>query len=184
MKKKRKAIPITYRNREFFQIFYEQYKDFLFYIAARYANDPAEREDLIQESLVRLLKNADALRGLGRGQRAKYIELTVKTAFLDMERARCAEKLLVLDQDAIEVLLARERQGEPDVSASLAVETLKASMTERDWLALEGKYILGYSHEELSGILGVTPENMRSLVSRARKRARKILHDMDQEGEA
>lgn len=89
---------------------------------------------------------------------------------------------MLLDQAAMESLqeqILRERQE----SAGDMVEQLRSDLSQREWLALEGKYILGYSHEELSELLGVSKENMRSIVSRARKRARRILEAFEEEGE-
>lgn len=184
MKRKTKVIPLTFRTREFFQGFYEEYKHFLLYIAGHYADERAEREDLVQEALLRLMKNAEILRELDRNQTAKYIELTVKTVYLDMERSKCDQKLMILDQAALEELLDKEQPWESGLNAYIAVEKLRAGLSRREWLALEGKYILGYSHEELSRILGVSPDSIRSMVFRARKKARAILHESEQKGES
>lgn len=182
MRKKKPPIVLSQSSRVFFQAFYERYKLFLLYIASRYTDKRVEQEDLVQEALLRLMKHADILQELSQAQTAKYIDLTVKTVYLDLQQRRCREKLLLLDQAAMESLqeqLLMERQ-EP---ASDMVEQLRADLSQREWLALEGKYILGYSHEELSELLGVSKENMRSIVSRARKRARRILEEFEEEGE-
>ena len=46
-------------------------------------------------------------------------------------------------------------------------------------MALEGQYILGYSHEELGQLLDISEESMRSLLYRARKRAIRILKEQE-----
>ena len=116
---------------------------------------------------------------MGREQTAKYIELTVKTSYLDIEQRKCKEKLILLDEAALEAML---RQTDTD-SASEAVDTLRADLRDRDWAVLEGKYILGYSDQELSSIFGISANSMRSLLSRARRRARKILSITHKEGD-
>jgi len=179
LKAKKQPIPLSHRNQDFFQEFYEEYKELLLYITCRFTQDKGEQEDLIQDTLLRLIKNTEVLRQLGRAQTAKYIELTVKTCYLDMEQRKCKEKLIHLSEAALEALL---RQVDTD-SSSDAVETLRADLLERDWAALEGKYILGYSDQELSAIFGVSTDSIRTLLSRARKRARKILSGKDQEGD-
>lgn len=179
MKAKRKMIPLSGRNQEFFQAFYEEQKEFLLYLAYRFTQNKGEQEDLIQETLLRLMKNTEVLRQLGREQTAKYIELTVKTSYLDIEQRKCKEKLILLDEAALEAML---RQTDTD-SASEAVDTLRADLRDRDWAVLEGKYILGYSNQELSSIFGISANSMRSLLSRARRRARKILSITHKEGD-
>ena len=179
LKAKRKMIPLSGRNQEFFQAFYEEQKEFLLYLAYRFTQNKGEQEDLIQETLLRLMKNTEVLRQLGREQTAKYIELTVKTSYLDIEQRKCKEKLILLDEAALEAML---RQTDTD-SASEAVDTLRADLRDRDWAVLEGKYILGYSDQELSSIFGISANSMRSLLSRARRRARNILSITHKEGD-
>ena len=178
MRKKKPPIPLSRSSREYFRIFYEHYKLFLFYIAGQYTEKRVEQEDLVQEALLRLMKHTDILQALSQAQTAKYIALTVKAVYLDQQQHRCREKLLFLDQAALqEELLLRHPESAVDTVAQL-----RADLSQREWLALEGKYILGYSHEELSRLLGVSKENMRSIVSRARQRAKQILEDLE-EGE-
>ena len=182
MRKKKPPIALSRSSRDFFRAFYERYKLFLFHLAGQYTDKRMEQEDLVQEALLRLMKHTDILQELSQAQTAKYIDLTVKTVYLDQQQRKCREKLLLLDQEALESLqeqLLRE-QKEP---AGDLIEQLRADLSQREWLALEGKYILGYSHEELSKLLGVSKDNMRSIVSRARKRARRILEDFEEEGE-
>ena len=182
MKRKNKILPLTRSSRKFFQHFYEQYKNFLVYIADRFAESLEDREDLVQEALIRLMRNAEVLQNLDRPQTAKYIELTVKTAYLDMEKSRCKENLLLLDRTAIEALLDLKSFGHSNPEADEAVGKLKKGLSRREWLALEGKYILGYSHKELGQLLDISEEGMRSLLYRARKRAIRILQE--QEGDS
>ena len=175
--KKKQTAPLSPGNRVFFREFYEQYKDFLFYIAGNYANSPSQREDLVQDALVRLITNADTLRGLTHGQKAKYIQLTVKAVWLDRQEPHRLEDLLALDQAMLEAC----RGPEAATVAGEAVQALREGISPRDWMALEGKYLLGYSHRELGELLDVDPHTLRSLVSRARKRAKKLLEAMEKE---
>ena len=177
MRKKRQRKPMNPGNRQFFQEFYDQYKDFLFYMAGQYARTSVEREDIVQEALVRLIQNSDTLQTLTHGQRVKYIQLTVKTLWLDQQKVREKEDLLFLDQAILEAC----RDPEPVTAAGEAVKNLRKTMSPRDWMALEGKYLLGYSHEELASLLDMDPHSLRTTVSRARKRARKILEELEKE---
>ena len=180
LKRKKIIKPLTSRGRDYFQQFYEENKGLLFYIVCKYAKDPTEREDLMQDSLVRLLKNEEVLRRLCKEQCTKYMELTVKSAWLDMERRRCREKLILLDEGALEALIGSIRV---DAEESDAVTQLCCGLSARDWAVLEGKYILGYSEEQLGEQFGISTDSMRALLSRARKRARKILSEKDGKGD-
>ena len=173
---KKHPTPLSPDNRSFMREFYEQYKDFLFYIAGNYADTPGNREDLVQDALVRLMRNADTLRGLTHGQIAKYIQLTVKAVWIDQEKSPQREELLLLDEAMVESMVTPE-----ETAARASVQALRKEMSCRDWMVLEGKYILGYSYEELSKLLAVEPHTLRAVVSRARKRAKKLLEDLEKE---
>ena len=179
MKRKKPITPLNRSSRKFFQTFFDQYENFVVYIANRYAETAEDREDLVQEALSRLMRNVSVLQQLDRSQTAKYIEVTVKTAFLDMEKDRCREALLILDHAAVEALLDLKSYGQESLETDELVGKLKIGLSRREWLALEGKYILGYSHEELGRLLDVNEKTMRSILSRARKRAIRILQEQE-----
>lgn len=168
-------------DKAFFLRFYEENKGFLFYTAQKYTDDPGDCEDIVQESILRLLKNVSTLRSLERNQAFKYIALTVRSAFLDHQRKKHTAQMLTADDGMLEALF-REEQPDSPLSAYLEVMALKQSLPPRDWMVLEGRYILGYSYEELSEQLGLTQENIRMIVSRAKEKARKLLLSDSEEG--
>jgi len=183
VKPRKQMTPLTRNNRKFFLTFYNQYKNFLVYIADKFVEDPEDRADLVQESLSRLMKNITVLRQLNRSQTAKYIELTVKTAFLDMEKLACREKMLVLDNAVMEALLDLKNYAEREtekMEAKESVGRLRRELTQREWLALEGKYILGYSYQELRLLLDMDQEALRGLLYRVKRKAARILQEEEE----
>lgn len=169
-------IPISQEDNEFFQSFYEQNKNFLFYIANRYTSSPADCEDVVQDAVIRLMQNIPSIRGLDHCKAAKYIALTVRSAYLDLRKKRHKQQEISLEESVLDALLEKESLL-TDNSTDLRMELilLKESLSPREWILLEGKYILGYDQEELSELIGVTPDSIRMTLSRARTKARKIL---------
>ena len=160
----------------FFLHFYEENKGFLFFMAQKYTGNTGECEDIVQETLVRLLKNIHTLRELDSNRTFNYIALTVRSAFLDIQRKKHPEQEICVDD--LEVFLSEEKafeQSDDPVSVHMEVMLLKDSLSSRDWQVLEGRYILGYSYEELSMLMGLTQENTRMIVSREKGKARKLL---------
>ena len=64
---------------------------------------------------------------------------------------------------------------ETELLMRMAVKSLKKSLPEKEWLVLEGKVLLGYTHEELGAMLGMDPVNVRATLSRVKRKARQIL---------
>ena len=173
---KKQAPPLSLEDSAFFQEFYEENKGFLFYIARQYA--PQDCEDLVQESLLRLLRSTDRLRLLNRQQAAKYIALTVRSVYLDIQRKPSVNREVSLNDPLTTLLehqITRDSSPADTVSLQLEVSELKAALTQREWNVLEGKYILGYDQKELARQIGVAPNSIRMILCRARKKARSIL---------
>lgn len=178
MKKQKEIIPLTKEDREFFRDFYQQHKNYIFREAAALTPNYAEREDLVQETLIRLMKKIFILRDLNCNKTAYYIVITIRTVYYDTLKARKGVSILPLDDETITKLLygnAPEARCEEILEAKLAVELLRKELPERYWVALVGKYLIGYSHEELSTLLGITQGTLRVVIHRSKARAREIL---------
>lgn len=169
--------PLSNAETEFFHQFYKDYKGFIFYIANRYTTNQIDCEDIVQDSVIRLLCNTNALMGMSHPKTVKYIALTVKSAFLDHERKMLASKEINLDEEKLEALLDKcsLHTSTAHSNTKLDLYQLKQMLSQRDWLVLEGKYILGYSQEELSEMIGVSSDSIRMILHRARNHARDIL---------
>lgn len=179
MSRHQKIHPISSGDQAFFENFYTEYKKYLFFLAQKYTDSKEGQEDLVQDTIVRLLRNLSALKELNHSQTCKYVALTVRAAFLDGEKRRKGAESACLDDSLLETLLSAEcldRRELPGLAARLEVEQLKRELSCRDWMILEGKYILGYSQEELGQMFGVAPDSVRMMISRAKQKARTILY--------
>lgn len=177
MSRNQSCAPLSAAETEFFQNFYETYKGFIFYIANRYAENPADCEDVVQDSIIRLLCNVKVLMELNHPKTVKYIALTVKSAFLDHQRKLLMAKETDLDEEKLASLLEQSsiHANAEQQQTKLEVYQLKQTLSQRDWQVLEGKYIMGYSQEELSELIGVSSDSIRMILHRAKKNARGIL---------
>jgi RNA polymerase sigma factor (sigma-70 family) len=54
------------------------------------------------------------------------------------------------------------------------VKDLLDQLSPRDQLILQSKYILGLNEEEIAAAVGCKPNSVRTLISRARERAKAI----------
>lgn len=185
MGKRRELHPISAEEKEFFEKLYEEEKNFMFYIAGKYTQSNSDREDIVQESVLRLLNNISTLKRLDCFKVRKYIVLTIKAVSLDYEKKKRVHRMILISEEMLETMLEADivlRQTGPDDSVSLLVEQLKSQLSQREWFVLEGRYILGYSQEELGKLLGVNPNSVRMIICRARNNARDILYPANARG--
>lgn len=176
---RKEILPISLKDKKFFEEFYEEYKNFMFYSARKYVSNQSECEDIVQDALERLLRNISTIREISGFRLRKYIVLTVRSAYLDGEKRKCGVLPVYLDDITIEALVKEDfivPKDWYDFSAYLDVERLKRELPTRDWIVLEGKYIMGYSQRELGQLIGVSPDSIRMIICRAKRKARQILH--------
>lgn len=178
MRKRKEIAPLSSSDKVYFDKFYDDYKKFIFYTARKYTNVQSECEDIVQDTVERLLYNVSTLSKISGSRLHKYIALTVRAAFLDNEKRKHSDSPFHLDDTVIETLVKADiisPDDIPDLSAQLEVERLKRELPYRDWVVLEGKYILGYTQEELGDLIGVAPDSIRMIICRAKGNARSIL---------
>ena len=165
----------------FLAAFYEQYRGYLYYTARKFTDSPQDCEDIIQDTMVRLLRNEENLRQLQGNQAATYLYLTVRSVFADRQsrvREQAAEDyVLELAQ------VSREAdQSEDGLNAKWDAQILKQQLPQRDWQMLELKYIAGYSDQEIAVEMGCNAGSVRTLLSRVRRRAKSLLTGGTQAG--
>lgn len=153
---------------EYMRWLYERYAAFLFFAAGKFTDSRSDREDLVHDALLRLMKHIPVLQRLEHKALAGYLYLTVQSVWLDRNTR---EQPLTAD------ILARlaGRDPEDGYLAKWDAATLQQKLPERDWFLLRCKYVIGCTDEELSGILGCTPASVRVMLTRARRRAKAIL---------
>lgn len=173
-------------DREFILWLYNEFKALMLATVRRYVQSPEDQEDILQESVVKLMGKAALLRGKERRVLASYVVFTVGNTAkkhlrrANLERARMDE----LSEDADypsdlppldELMALRERD--------VRLEDILGRLSEDDRTLLVGKYILGLTDEELGAELNCKADSVRMKLTRARRRALKqmkedeIFHD-------
>ena len=181
MRPKKNIPPLSQEDRAFFQRFYEEYRNFLYYIARQYASSQADCDDLVQTALIRLLSNIQTLKTMNHRKTVKYIALTVKSVFLDHQRQTGKSIALSLENPILETQ-SDTISNASDLSLRMDIYDLKRSLSPRDWLVLEGKYLLGYDQKDIARLLKISPDSVRMILHRAKKKARSILLTDDGNG--
>ena len=165
----------------FLAAFYEQYRGYLYYTARKFTESPQDCEDIIQDTMVRLLRNEENLRQLQGNQAATYLYLTVRSVFADRQ-SRVREQ--AAEDHVLELAQVSREDGrtEDGLTAKWDAQILKQQLPQRDWQMLELKYIAGYSDQEIAAEMGCSAGSVRTLLSRVRRRAKSLLTGGTQAG--
>ena len=147
---------------------------FLFQKAAVYTTNPHAKEDIVQNAVLRLMRNEDTLRTLDSAALTAYLALTVRSAALNYLREERRDSLPIdgsVQLTLEEQMLLGHRDGE--------IRAAIGHLSDRDRMALMGKYFLDLDNQALAELLEVTPGTLRTVLCRARGRA---LEELRKEG--
>ena len=175
------AGPRSIDKANHFQQLVEPHFDRLFRLAVRLTGSRADAEDLVQETLTRLYKDADSLKSIA--DLGPYLSRILYNRFVDDYRARKRRPLTLVgdndDLDQADPSADPARASEADSqSARLQQALARLSEEHRQLVLLHDAE--GYTLKELEAITGVTTGTLKSRLSRARARLRDLLWDLDE----
>ena len=152
----------------------DQYGRFLYSLAYRLTGNHHDAQDLVQEVLLRVRRG---LASYQPGNLEGWLSRITTNAVLDDVRRRNRRPSEPLPDEPERVL-----EGAPDATAQLARDQLPQHL--QDALAdlppefrapVVLKDVLGYSYEEIAGILEIPVGTVRSRIHRGRARLREVL---------
>ena len=156
---------------------YERYSRLMFNTAWKYVTNDTVVEDLIQESISKLIPKVRTLRTLNRCTLTAYIVYTIRNTSINYLRRQEIEKQYKATENFDDI--------ENDMSSEVFTpeEILLTSehmaefcrvwklLTNEDQLLLSGKYFLDLSDSDLAKQIGCKPNSIRMKLTRARRRA-------------
>lgn len=143
-------------------------------VARRVLRDEAEAEDVAQEAMLRLWRNASGLE-LGPGGFKPWLRRVVTNLCID--RVRAGRNLAVVDEVPEQAEAARQFDSLADRDLSRRVDQALKALPERQRLALTLFHFEGMSQNEVGAALGISDEAVESLLARARRSLKVSLKD-------
>lgn len=131
-------------------------------------------EDLIQETVLRMMRSIDRWRDLSETQLYAYIYHAARNHTIDYLRAQ--KKLVPVSMDGADEA-AWDNAPDARLIQKEKIESLYRTLdrlSDRDRSLLLMKYQDHMPDWEIAALLGVKPESVSSLVSRARRRVLKL----------
>ena len=174
----------TPNNEDFVLQMYNQYKNLMFSTAQRYTANIADQEDIVQTSLERLIRIFSNLQPSKRCVTATYIVYTVRSVSIDLLRKQGKDiaNCISLADDCLDEVESTGETLDNFFALSEQAAQLKrilSMLPAEERILLNGKYILNQTDRELAAILGCKPSSIRMKLTRARKRAMKLLQGED-----
>lgn len=146
---------------------YENYYKELVAYATRMSGSKELAEDLVQETFVKALMNANTMEDLSSSKRRAWLYRTFKNLFFDRYRRA------VLETEYVQSLRSpcSEDFGIREIENEIFLQTI----TPQDRAIFQLRYFDGYTAEEISQMLKIPAGTVRSRLSRCRKYLKKLL---------
>ena len=143
------------------EVYERHYSELLKYCLAACQNRETA-EDLVQETFLKALQNADTFEDLGPSQRRAWLFRTMKNLFCDRYRRA------VLEDRYVQTVDVEAHSLDPGIQR-VENELVLQKLSPEDRLLFTLRYIEGYNASEISEMLDIPPGTIRTRLSRCRK---------------
>ena len=168
-------------DREFMSQLFLDFHRLMCHEARKIAKNDWIAEDIVQDTLLKLIDKASLLRTLPRRKLVNYIISATKNTTYNYLRKKAHEDLLSFDElGNTELDLSESYKWNIETIVILHDDLGRLShiwekIDKRSQYLLEGKYILGKSSAEMAIDLGIQPDSVRMALTRAKQTAYKFI---------
>lgn len=169
-------------DRSFMESLYIDYSRLMYSEIYKIIGEDQTAEDILQESLIKLADKVSLLSTLDRPRRINYIITTVRNMSRNYLRKQSGISICSLDDENSNIAATISDESNVEDIIILYYEKCNfekawAKLDETSRTLLEGKYILEKDNTELGKILGVKPSSIRMMLTRARRKALKLIKE-------
>lgn len=173
-------------DRTYMEWIFQNYHRLMYFYIMEKLHDPWQADDVMQESVVKLIDKIDVLRRLSESKRRNYIITTAKNTTVSYLRREAVRKGIPYDDWVKDCIgTASEEDPESLVLHQEEMELLQYiwdDLDERSRYLLSGRYILEQSFDEMAQELGVSPGSTRMLLTRAKRSALELIKKYQRSG--
>ena len=166
------ALIKTPGERRFMEQLFTEHERLMYKTAKQYAHDPSLWDDIVQDSLEKLIKKIPALRGFDPSTLKVYIVTTVKnTAYNEYRKAQTRSKYIEpfpeWEEEPVDPFSLEDMHH-----ALFQKHRFSAAwnrLGRREQILLYSKHLMDMSDRETADILGCKPSSIRMMRYRAQK---------------
>lgn len=164
-------------DRSFMANLYVDYQRLMYRVITSHTTDPWDADDIFQSTLPKLIDKLADLRRMSNDKLTNYIYSTCKNTAINYLQKKGGLKEFSFEElsstipaDEDPRLLSKE--DDEDIEA---LHRAWKKLDPRSQYLLEARYILNKSFEEIAEDINLQSGSVRTAISRARKKARKLI---------
>lgn len=171
---------------EFLNRLYTDFERLMYATAGKFTASQPDKEDIVQDTLVKMAKYISSLRKLDRCALPSAVVILTKSTAINFARHQNVVRRhsIRTDRDPDDILLPLPDAVSVEEMVALSehrdgLRRIWPKLSKTDRFLLEGKYILGLDDAELAGYVGCKPGSIRMKLTRARRSALAELKRID-----
>ena len=177
--------PMTNRQKkEYFKQLYKTYRDEMYYVAYSYLQNCEEAEDLVHDTFMAIIPKLDEMKGNSEQKNWNFLLTILKHKAINL----CKWRKRYIEKTFLNELLEEVYEEEPFIKI---VETERQEYCSRVLSMMSESYrdllLMHYYYDmdatEISRKLEKSPDNVRHMLSRARKRFKELWNGNEEENE-
>ena len=161
--------------------FFQKHKLFLYAEAWRYLSLHEDVEDIVYESLVRIIDHMDKFRSLQPHERVQYAKAVIRNLSYTYVKRQSLYTMVPFEDVDTYLTLDESQLPENVAFKNIRLEHLReiwAKLPVEDRLILEQKYVLDWSDADLAASLGIKPQSVRMRLTRAKRNIIRLLNEL------
>lgn len=151
---------------------YTDYYPLLKFTARRIVNNNDTADDMVQDSIIKLMNYLTTLQKLNKNQLISYCVRTVESVSISYIRHESTRRKKPLETQVPEYMPAELIEID---EVKNTVNTMLSKLSQQDRHLLIYKYFMNYSNKEIGYLLGIETKQVSTYIQRARERAKRIL---------
>lgn len=161
-------------DRIFMEKFYEQYHKLMYSQVWKLIKDEYDVEEIVQESLISLIERVETLQTLPKDRLVNYSFSVARYTAYTYIRKKKQFELIPFENSNVAWYSQQVLSSRLDELVIKKIEGEKlyyvwTHLKARDQALLNMKYILDYTNEEIAEVLGVKPDSIRMMLTRAKR---------------
>lgn len=155
---------------------FTKYKQMMFKVAMGILHNKSDAEDVVQDAFLWIINNLEKVSQIPCHERGSYFASIIEHRSIDICRKKIRQPTENLDE---QIDLISDERVEETALANATVEEIKNAMNELSGGDYEMLYLYLFKQmnpKEIGEAMGISENNIRTYIKRARKRLAKILH--------
>ena len=156
-----------------FERLYTSYRQTMYYVAYRVLNNEDDAEDAVHQAFLRVIDHMDDVDEEDKAKTKSFLSIITKNIAIDIYRKNKRDAKHAISYDEYEIFIEDPKGQKFEEADELTELIAKLPPQYADVIRLT--YAHGYNSEQVGKILGISSDNARQRLVRARKKLEKML---------